>query len=49
MTVQELLKEIESKPDYRVYVYDPTAENYVELTGVLVDQKDKRVYMQTPS
>lgn len=47
MTVEELHKQIESMPDYKVYVYDPTAENYVELTGVLIDKKDKRVYMQT--
>jgi len=48
MTVQDFLDQVGIKPDYRIYVYDPSLENYVEMTGVLVDQKDKRVYMQTP-
>jgi len=47
MTVEELILEIEAHPEYQVYVYDPSAEDYVELTGISINGVHRRVYMQS--
>lgn len=51
MTVRELIYKLINDRDInwdrRVEVYDPTADGYVELTGLMV-LEDGAVRMQTP-
>lgn len=51
MTVEELIITL-SNDDIKnriVKVYDPDAEDYVELTGVYIPKNRDDIFLQTPS